>query len=208
MSNQMARIEKLEVDKRGYRIPWFVAWIDGEPDFRVIGPGKIGRAVSENRCWVCGDFLGAYRAYVIGPMCAVNRTSAEPPCHRDCAIYAATHCPFLTKPHMHRVDATLPKDAVAPAGISIKRNPGVCSVWVTKKLRTFRDPNGDILFNVGEPEETLWFAEGREATRAEVDASIESGLPLLREQAEKDRFPDKSLALLERMTEDARQYLP
>jgi len=25
---------------RGYPVPWFVAWVNGKPDFRVIGVGK------------------------------------------------------------------------------------------------------------------------------------------------------------------------
>jgi hypothetical protein len=46
--------------------------------------------------------------------------------------------------------------------------------------------DGGVLFNIGEPTETLWFAEGKPATHADVMASIESGMPLLREAADKD----------------------
>jgi len=35
-------------------------------------------------------------------------------------------------------------------------------------------PNGGVLCKVGTPTETLWYAEGRAATRAEVVESIES----------------------------------
>lgn len=69
------RIARLPVNDAGYPVPWFVAWIDGKPDFRVIGPAKLPKAVKEGRCWICGDKItGPTVAFVIGPMCAVNRT--------------------------------------------------------------------------------------------------------------------------------------
>src|ERR1041385_2432550 len=89
-----ARLRKLPVE-RGYPVPWFVAFVDGHYDFRVIGPGKIARAVQENRCWICGDTLGSYLCFPIGPMCAINRVTSEPPSHRECAEWSARACPFL-----------------------------------------------------------------------------------------------------------------
>jgi hypothetical protein len=52
---------------------------------------------------------------------------------------------------------------------------------------------------VGQPVRTLWYAEGRGATRAEVVASIDSGLPLLRAEAERECAPVAALAELEQM---------
>ncbi len=72
------RIAKLPKDQRGYHVPWFVAWIDGVADFRVTDNAKLVRAVNERRCWVCGEKMGRHLAFLIGPMCAVNRVSAEP----------------------------------------------------------------------------------------------------------------------------------
>ncbi len=181
------RIAALARDRHGYPVPWFVAVINGKPDFRVIRPGGIETALRLKLCWVCGcPFLRQEdRAFVIGPMCAVNRVSAEPPSHRDCAVYSATHCPFLTTPQMTRRDRHIPEGAVVPAGVSIPRNPGVALVWMTgyKSWSTFSDGRGGTLFNIGEPRQALWFAHGREANRAEVLASIDSGLPILREMA-------------------------
>src|SRR5262245_17927108 len=97
-----ARMARLPISPAGYPVPWFVATIKGEPDFRVIGPDKIARAVRADLCWLCGQTLGRFKAFVGGPMCAVNRTSAEPPSHRECAEYAVRACPFLTRPRMRR----------------------------------------------------------------------------------------------------------
>jgi hypothetical protein len=184
------RIAALPRNKAGYPIPWFVAFIDGKPDFRVIRRGGIHYALRMKICWVCGcSFLRQEdRAFVIGPMCAVNRVSAEPPSHRECAVYSAMACPFLSVPNMIRRERHLPEGTACPAGISIRRNPGVALVWITgyRSWKTFPDDDGGTLFNIGEPKEALWFARGREATRAEVLASIGTGMPILAEMAERD----------------------
>lgn len=181
------RIAKLPVDHRGYPVPWFVQWVDGKPDFRVIGIGKRADAYHKRLCWVCGEPLGKFMAFVIGPMCAVNRISSEPPSHRDCAEFSARACPFLTRPQVERREGNLPEGAnlADTPGIALARNPGVALVWVTKRYTPFQAPNG-TLFNVGAPEEVLWFAQGRKATSEEVFESIRSGIPLLEEYARQD----------------------
>lgn len=210
------RMQRLPVEDRGYPVPWFVAWLDengdpvprgeGKPDFRIIHPETIAEAVRFQKCWLCGERLGAYKAYVIGPMCAVNRTSAEPPSHRDCADFAARACPFLARPHARRRDVGKPGQSVEGPGIALQRNPGVALVWVTKKLRRRPDGRGGVLFDVGEPVETRWYAEGRPATRAEVCESIETGLPSLREIAEQDG--KLALKALEKARDRAMELVP
>lgn len=199
------RMAALPRDKVGRPVPWFVAFIDGVPDFRVIGEGKMRDAVRSSLCWVCGKAMGRFAAFTIGPMCAVNRVSAEPPSHRECAVYSARACPFLSTPTMNRRDRNLPEH-VAPAGIPILRNPGVTLVWVTRSWRIIQDPDGHPLFQIGDPEHALWYAEGRDATRAEVVASIESGLPILRDAAREDG--PFALAQLSLQTTAAMALLP
>jgi hypothetical protein len=199
-----ARIAKLPVDRRGYPVPWFVAWINGEPEFRTMDGGKLVLAVRDRRCWVCGQPLGSFLAFTIGPMCAVNRVSAEPPSHRECAEFSAIACPFLTRPHMRRRENDLPAEATSAAGVTIARNPGVALVWVTKSYRVRRAPGG-YLFEIGDPREILTFAEGRAATVEEIRASVDSGLPILLDIAQQDG-PHAVLAL-EKQTAVARRLL-
>jgi hypothetical protein len=185
------RIQALPIDKKGRPVPWFVYWKDGEPDFRVVAPGKIALATLQRKCWVCGEKLGTYLAFVIGPMCAVNRVSSEPPSHRECAIFSAQACPFLTTPRMHRNEKDLPEDMTLyknTAGFANPRNPGVALVWITNRFTPFniQKPNPGVLFVLGDPLETLWYAEGREATRQEILHSIYGGLPTLLEVAKQD----------------------
>lgn len=177
------RMRNLPRDKHDRVVPWFVAFIDGVPDFRVIRAGGIQDALQFNTCWLCGKPNGKYAAFVIGPMCAVNRVSSEPPSHRDCAIYAARACPFLANPNMTRREKHLPEDVVDPAGVSIRRNPGVALVWVTRGWYMFRDPKGLPLFDIGKPDQTYWYAHGRDATHDEVVESVDSGMPTLRQAA-------------------------
>lgn len=209
-ADEPGRIARLPENKAGYPVPWFVAWIDGKPDFRVIRPGGIEMALRGKLCWTCGiTFLRQEdRAFVIGPMCAVNRVSAEPASHLDCAVFSATHCPFLATPKMVRRERHMPAGTVHPAGEMIRRNPGVALVWVTgyKSWTAFSDRSNGRLFNVGEPKHVRWYARGREATRSEVMASIDSGLPLLREMAEAEG--PAAVAELERMHERAVALVP
>ena len=172
----------LAIDKRGFPVPWFVEWIDAEPDFRVIGRGKIVKAVREGRCWVCGHKLGRLKVSVIGPMCAVNRVSSEPPSHPQCARYAAMACPFLTQPRMRRNDKDMPTEKIDPAGIHIDRNPGVALLWSSlHPSRPFEAQvgNAGVLFELGAPHAVEWWTQRRRATRTEADEALRSGVPAL-----------------------------
>jgi len=171
------RMRFLPLDKRGYPVPWFVAWINGEPDFRIVDPRKFAMALKMRRCWVCGDRLGAYLAFVIGPMCAVNRVSSEPASHRECAVYSATACPFLTRPHMRRRDAGLPDVKInPPAGIGLDRNPGVSLVWITRRYRLQKvhaeeGVEKGWLVHLGEPRGVLLV--GKERPRPELGRPLQ-----------------------------------
>jgi len=178
------RIADLPVDARGYPVPWFVEWIDGVPEFRIMDGRKLRRAVSERLCWVCGQPLGSFLAFTIGPMCAVNRVSAEPPSHRECSIFSARACPFLTRPHMRRREAGLPEEAEDPGGVAIRRNPGVALVWTTKRYKLVPQQGASPLFRIGEPTDVQAFARGLRATPAELRESIVTGLPALVDMAE------------------------
>lgn len=169
--------------ERGYPVPWFVAEVEpGRYDFRVIDASKFEPAIKKKLCWVCGQKLGAYLAFTIGPMCAINRTISEPPSHRECAEWSIKACPFLTQRQEERRDSHLPEGVTEPGGIAITRQPGVVVLWVTRSYQEFRVANG-LLFTLGEPLEVHWFREGRKATRAECLESIESGYPQLMELA-------------------------
>jgi hypothetical protein len=207
------RLARLPVDDRGYPVPWFVAWHDGKPEFRAMDATKWAKAVRERRCWVCGDRLGAYLAFVIGPMCGVNRTSAEPPCHLECAAWSARNCPFLVRPQMvRREDDEINESKLVEqsAGTALSRNPGVAMVWVTKSYSLFDGGGTQPLIRIGEPVLIRCYAHGRLATRKEVIESVESGLPTLmtmaRDQQRIEGVP--AVAELERAVKRFEALLP
>jgi hypothetical protein len=204
------RIARLPLSARGYPVPWFVAWIEGVPDFRVIRHGAVTEAIRRSRCWICGEERGRYQAFVVGPMCVVNRISSEPPSHRECAEYAARACPFLTRPHMARRETGLPSSIVQPAGIPIDRNPGVAVLYVTRGFVIARAPRtggpDGMLFRMQEPTEVLWYREGRTATRAEAMHSMSTGVLELQRIAEQEG--PEAMAELAQSTLSAVKHLP
>lgn len=204
------RMRSLPVTDEGWPALWF-ADINPETDkidLRIARREAAGQAWRYSKCWLCGQTLGAYQTFVIGPMCAVNRTSSEPPCHHECATFAALACPFLTRPRMTRNGKGLPEYRHAP-GTAITRNPGATALWTTKKPALRQVHNG-TLFYIGDPTLVEWFAEGRTATRAEVEHSIETGLPFLESEIERERPERRAAAAkaLADMVNEARQFLP
>ena len=188
------RIKTLPVF-RGYPVPWFVAWVKGEPEFRAADGFKWEVAVRQRVCWVCGKKLGAYLAFILGPMCCISRTTVEPACHRECAQWSIENCPFLSRPKMVRRENDLPDEIVPPPGEGLKRNPGVVALWIARDFKIFSDHKGRPLITVGAPLEVAWFAEGRAATRAEIDFSVAGGLPALEALAKLDgKRGEKALA--------------
>jgi hypothetical protein len=202
------RIKTLSIDHRGFRVPWFVKWINGKPDHRIIDREKLMRAYKEDRCLVCGEPLGRYRASILGPMCVVNRTISEPPSHRDCAEYALRECPFLSIPEKKRHERNLPEERSSPRGMPIMRNPGVAALWISSGVTPFTAHAGvvGVLFHVNEPYEVVWYCEGRLATREEVEASLQAGLSAL-ENVAATEGPD-ALAELAEQVKVARGYFP
>lgn len=180
------RLAKLPIDERGYPIPFFVVWVDskgeraepgtGKPEFRAADPVKHRLCLKDKLCWVCGEPLGTYKAFVLGPMCTVNRVTSEPPSHQDCAEWSVKGCPFLAKPQMVRREAGAPEGGCP--GHMIKENPGVMAIWVSKTYKPFWAGNG-MLLKVGDPVSLTWWKEGRTATTEEVLAAIDVGLPRL-----------------------------
>lgn len=201
------KMRQLPRDEVGRPIPFFVEYVDGKPDFRVMNPRNFLSAIHANLCWVCGTALPRSpfpATFVAGPMCLINRTSAEPPGHFACGEWSAKACPFLSKPAKVRREGGLDELAEAP-GIMLARNPGVTALIDAERWTHFREPNG-YLFRFSFIKRVAWMTRGREATRGEVLDSIHSGLPILQEMAaEEGPSAEASLA---RMVADAMKWVP
>jgi hypothetical protein len=181
------RITALPTDDKGRPIPWFVyREPDLPPDFRVMDELKRVKAVTDSLCWVCGQKLGVYKVFVLGPMNGLCRFSAEPPCHYDCAVYSAKACPFLSSPKMHHREGGLEGTISLTGGVRPGRNPGVTLLWVTRDFQRLHDERLGVGFRIGPPLRLEAYAEGRTATKEEVRHSIETDLPLLLAAAKVD----------------------
>lgn len=211
------RMRKLPISAKGFPVPWFVAWMgegdretrpgQGTPDFRVVGSNRTFRAVRDRLCWLCGEPMGKFQTLAIGPMCAINRTTSEPGSHLDCATYAMLACPFLANPRMRRNEHEMIPERIDAPGLHLPHNPGAMALWTTCHLQPFHAGIGQagILFRFPEePHAVSWWAEGRTATRAEVDRAIAMGLPKLRAVAE----AHGEAADLERFIKAADRFLP
>lgn len=191
--------------QNGFPVPWFVAEVDGKYDFRCVDGQKFKPAIKQRLCWICGQKLGAYLAFPIGPMCAINRTISEPPSHRDCAEWSIKACPFLVQRQEERRYTNLPDGIKEPGGIAIARQPGAVCLWITNKYDIWDLPNG-LIFKLGDPIEVHWFREGRTATRDEVMHSIETGYPILLEAAQSEGI--FAVQKLEQQRDRAMKLLP
>lgn len=174
----------LPEDERGYPIPWFVPFIENAegvkiPEFRVMDTKKWVIAIRERCCWVCGLRLGRHLTFPIGPMCAINNITSEPPAHYDCALWSVRNCPFLSRPKMIRREGALPP-AVDPTktigGIALLRNPEVTVLWTTQEYRAQADGRGGHLLHFGEAEHVEWWRERNKATQQECFDAIQNGL--------------------------------
>lgn len=191
-------------EHNGYPVPWFVPFEDGEPRPHLADPEKILLAIAMKLCWVCGkQIIPEDFAFVLGPMCTINRISAEPPSHLECAIYSARHCPFLRKPNMKR-RLLGEGESDNCAGYMIERNPGCVCVWVTNDFKLEHTETG-TLHRVGDPIKVYWLSEGRPATRAEVEESIRTGYPILMNLCDGDV---RQIKALEDFAKRAKKYLP
>jgi hypothetical protein len=202
-------MQNLVIDPdRHIPVPWFVDWLDGKPEFRAMDGKKYVRAIREKLCWVCGGKLTPVYVFVAGPMCGINRTSAEPPSHIECAHWSARNCPFLNNPNMVRrqddlINNTSLRDN-AP-GMAIVRNPGVTMLWFTREYEVFNGGKGQPLIQMGRPTGVEWYCRGRKATREEVEESIANGIGALEALA---RTEEGGIAALRKARERFEKYLP
>jgi hypothetical protein len=203
------RMLDLPIDPRGYPIPAFVETITMQADFRVASGAFKEAAQRYGLCYVCGEsFTTRHRWYVIGPMSVLNRTTSEPAVHRECAVFSATGCPFLARPHAVRRLDNLPENIHIDEA-SIARNPKVTALYSTRTVEINRrgQAAGDFLLFLGEPEEVHWYASGRSATHTEVIDSIYSGFELLINGALKEQ-PKNRRAAFQSMRESFNRMLP
>ncbi len=82
------RMRRLRTDTRGLPIPFCSEITDGKP---TLDPSLVVDCLMTKKCWVCADKLGAHKAFLVEPVCAITRTSVLPPAHLECVMFLADH---------------------------------------------------------------------------------------------------------------------
>lgn len=191
MSNQIKIPERLIGRPRhnGFVVPYFVAFFkEGQqcnegtegavPSFPTTDYRRLVSCRKHNRCWICGQQLGTFKAFVFGPASALARSSYEPPSHRDCARYALQVCPYLVNPgfkHTTERDGFALREGETVLPEVQPDNPGVGVMWVTRRYDVeARDPSrGIVIFCPGDPEYVELWHRGRMATYKEAADAIQ-----------------------------------
>lgn len=95
------RMKHLQVDPRGYAIPYGVV-IDksGVVHFAINDEHVRIHSIVNSLCSICGKPLLRGRWFVGGPLSAFHPRGAfiDPPMHDECAHYALKVCPYLAAP--------------------------------------------------------------------------------------------------------------
>lgn len=168
----------------GYVVPFFVSWYkDGvlvhektegaRPDFPTIDVRRLVTCRKQNRCWICGNGLKAFKTFVFGPASALVQMSTEPPSHPECANYAVQVCPFIIDPtrlHVSEKPGFKLKEGQTLMPEVGPGNPGVAIIWTTRSYEFHMpDPSrGMALFEPGEPERIEFWHRGQPATHKQA----------------------------------------
>lgn len=131
-------------DAAGKILPYFLGKGEG------IDPAKWSDCVRFNRCWLCGTPMGSYKVFILGAAAVVNRISGDPPAHRDCARFLVQAQPEV-----------------------LVAQPELMFLWTTKTYSLMRW-NKSRLLEVGPTMDVSCWLNGRPATRAELDAALET----------------------------------
>lgn len=104
----------LELDERGYPIPYFVGKIDGKYNFRYQDRKKRDACIRFRWCPICAKRLDTDFSYVItGPHGLKNKVVSDAPMHLLCAEFSMQACPHI---HFEKAErkAELKVDYIAP----------------------------------------------------------------------------------------------
>lgn len=104
-------------DARGYPVPAITPWVAGAPRFGVTSVERTFLCAVERRCSICAlvmppgpvwRVIGGAEAEAMAVAAARGQAfrnaapTAEAPGHRECMLYAAVVCPWLSRPTARR----------------------------------------------------------------------------------------------------------
>lgn len=141
-------LSHLELDERGYPIPYFVGKINGKFNFKYQDRKKRDSCIQFRWCPICAKRLDKEFSYVItGPRGLKNKVVSDAPMHLLCAEFTLKTCP-----HIHFEKAERKEEPVAGSYI-LRDKPS--SLYLIK-VDTWRLTQGVIMFNPVSAEEYIY----------------------------------------------------
>lgn len=95
----------------GFPVPYFTAYVNGQPDPRVADARKARTCARRRICWVCGLPLPAVVTFIGGPLSCCSHVFTDGPMHEECSTFALQVCPYLATV---RRDRTADESQLAP----------------------------------------------------------------------------------------------
>jgi hypothetical protein len=175
------RMKHLELDPRGYPIPWAVYRDkDGRAHFQINDELKRYKAVKGGLCPICGYPLFRGRWFVGGPISAFHDHGAfaDPPMHHECAHYALMACPYLAAPrYVRRVDdKTLSSNDDTLLLVNrtmIERRPAVFICLMATRQHRTKGMTPNII--PGRPYSRIeYWQHGKQLSQSEGEALVEA----------------------------------
>jgi len=135
-------LKHLPISEKGYPLPYFVARVNGKPDFRLLDERKQLLCVAHKTCGICGKklFKGAYY-FISGPKGYENKVSTDPAMHRQCAEYSLKTCPHLFYEKAERRQKGL--ENLPPSADMDMNKPDIHLLIKADKFEKFRNPHND-----------------------------------------------------------------
>lgn len=157
------RIARLPRTASGYPIPFFVAYVDGVPDLKLLDGRKQLVCIQNRLCGICGESVEPGEiAFITGPKGVENRVCTDPGMHEGCAEYAVHVCPFMVRPNARRSPKHHP-DSLPSMG-AIDERPEKTAIYLTRHYVPRQTNSGAILIRLYAPIRLRWFVDGIEVS--------------------------------------------
>jgi hypothetical protein len=142
-------------------VPWFTAWPNGKPDFRMRDPKRNNEAVRNGLCGICGRWIQlkprtATLVYVVGPLCLKERVVYGPPQHEECARAAIELCPFLALEERDRSERAGSENTIVPRE-EVPPKPSRVGLAFVRRYSWVRGPSAQLYSFIDEPERVEWW---------------------------------------------------
>ena len=207
-------MSRLDIDERGYPIPWFTYRDEnGVPDFRIAKKGAALHAAKYRKCFITGQPIrSGVLAY--GPISVLTQVTPEPFSDPQAMAFAVQACPFLAIPSARRNHTNLPEEAETNPN-NMGHNPGLLCVHEARSITPEQDQYGHIVFRFNDQGTRHWIREGKEIGAEEAADPAGVVVTALRAAAETisetydaiavERRLNEVLAQIDRAAQSAKQ---